>query len=394
MLTDTTLSNTHYDFIMAGGGCAALSLVYHMHRAGLSRKRMLIIDKSPKNSNDRTWCFWERGENVFEEIVYRKWQRLWIYGHKQWKKQLNIEPYTYKMIRGIDFYTYVYQALKALPNITFLQANISHFDDTETHAKVTTDKGTYTANWLFNSYKRPQKVANRGYNYLLQHFLGWEIELDKPIFTPQQATLMDFRIEQGQDTQFVYVLPYSTTEALVEFTVFSPEVFSKQVYKTALIKYLQQYLGLAQHNYQITHTEFGVIPMYDSVFKQRHSKHIMNIGTAGGQTRPSTGYTFVNIQRQSNAIVQALLQTAQPFYQQNRWQKRFNLYDSTLLQVLNKGYSNGANVFERLFKYNKASTILAFLDGNTTVAQELGIFTTVPIVPFVKAMGKVSYRNL
>jgi lycopene beta-cyclase len=49
-----------YDFIIAGGGLAGLSLAYYMNQTVLREKSILIIDQDTKTKNDRTWCFWEK----------------------------------------------------------------------------------------------------------------------------------------------------------------------------------------------------------------------------------------------------------------------------------------------------------------------------------------------
>lgn len=49
-----------YDYIIAGGGLAGLSLAYYMNQTVLREKSILIIDQDTKTKNDRTWCFWEK----------------------------------------------------------------------------------------------------------------------------------------------------------------------------------------------------------------------------------------------------------------------------------------------------------------------------------------------
>src|SRR3954469_9044879 len=93
-----------YDYIIAGAGCAGLSLAMHMiESASFNDKRVLLLDLDPKRSNDRTWCFWQKEAGLFESIVCRQWQQLWFHG-TQFSKKLDLSPYSYKMIRGIDFY--------------------------------------------------------------------------------------------------------------------------------------------------------------------------------------------------------------------------------------------------------------------------------------------------
>ena len=114
-----------YQYIIAGGGMAGLSLAFYLNQSDkLRNKSILIIDREEKNVNDHTWCFWERSKSPFEEIIFKKWQGVWFHGTKNFSQFLDLQEYTYKMVRGIDFYEHIITQLKQNPNVTFLQANI------------------------------------------------------------------------------------------------------------------------------------------------------------------------------------------------------------------------------------------------------------------------------
>ena len=66
-----------YDYIIAGSGCAGLSLLYRMLGSdSLKHKQILVIEKDEKNRNDRTWCYWEAGKGTFEHLVVKRWKNL------------------------------------------------------------------------------------------------------------------------------------------------------------------------------------------------------------------------------------------------------------------------------------------------------------------------------
>jgi lycopene beta-cyclase len=77
---------------------------------------------------------------------------------------------------------------------------------------------------------------------------------------------MDFRTIQREGTSFVYVMPFSATEALVEYTLFSKSLLEDGDYDVALKDYVHNVLGLL--DYEILEKEFGVIPMTNCAFKQ------------------------------------------------------------------------------------------------------------------------------
>ncbi len=246
---------------------------------------------------------------------------------------------------------------------------------------VSTSHATYTAGYVFNSVIfKPTLLQAPG--SLLQHFKGWMIETTAPAFDAGAATFMDFRIKENPSNTFVYVLPVSSTKALVEYTVFSPALLDKEAYDAGLRQYIQQYLKLS--SYTVMEEEFGVIPMSTYRFSKGEGR-IVNMGTAGGQTKSSSGFTFAFIQKHAAAIVHALVQQGKPHVNENIFDKRFRLYDDTLLNILYRQKSYASDIFSILFKKNKPQQVLKFLDNETTLAEELKIMNTVPKTIFLPA---------
>lgn len=367
-----------YDYIISGAGAAGLSLAYHLGRAGLGDKRILLIDRERKTHNDRTWCFWEQGENPFEAVVYRRWGRLAFHGEGI-SQVLGIAPYAYKMIRGIDFYQFMEDWLAGQPQIQRLYGQVQQVGDTG----VQVDGTLYTAQWIFNSVQLHGPPRLPQYHYLLQHFKGWVIESPAPVFDPEVATFMDFRIPQQGDLRFVYVLPFDATRALVEYTVFSAELLNQEDYDQGLRGYIREWLGLS--DYRITHQEFGVIPMTDAPFMQNQGR-LVHIGTAGGRTKPSSGYTFLRIQEQCRAIAKALAQGKAPPQPKTG---RFGFYDSVLLNVLAKHRYPGRRAFSDFFRRNPAPMVLKFLDEATTPLEEVRVLLSMNIPAFSLAALEV-----
>jgi lycopene beta-cyclase len=214
--------------------------------------------------------------------------------------------------------------------------------------------------------------------------MGWFIDTNENVFDPSLATLMDFRTDQSIGTSFFYVLPFTPTKALVEHTLFSKYLLEQEQYEDALKNYIKETIGVS--SYRIDEKEFGVIPMTDVRFRKKENNCI-NIGTAGGQTKGSSGYTFNFIQKHSAAIVDSLIKHDHPFGVQDI-SNRFHFYDSILLSILDEGKLNGADIFSDLFKKNKPQQVLKFLDNETSVTEELNIIRSLPILPFSKAAIK------
>ena len=371
-----------YDHIIAGAGCAGLSLAVRMALSGrFSDQRILLLDRSDKSVNDRTWCFWEEGKGFFEPIVHRSWSHAWFHDGDH-SRLLNLSPYRYKMIRGIDFYRHAFAILKEHPYITIEQAEIRSVESGPLKATVHTVDDAISAPWVYSSLMPVRQNSGGRYHDLLQHFKGRVIRTDRPCFNPAEATLMDFRPSQEHGTTFVYVMPFSETEALVEYTLFSPALLEQAEYDDGLQRYVKDVLGIADH--EVMEEEFGVIPMSDRPFPAVEGR-LLHIGTAGGQTKASTGYTFQFIQKQADAIVKALVAAGDPSKGMPAGMTRFHWYDSVLLNVLANGRLEGHEVFRMLFQRNDTSSILRFLDNESSFLQELRLLNSLPMWPFMKA---------
>ena len=135
---------------------------------------------------------------------------------------------------------------------------------------------------------------------LWQHFQGIEIETNKNIFDDEIVNLMDFNCDQKNDVHFFYTLPFNKNRALIETTWLSDlEDQSLMNYDLQLENYIKNNLGIK--NYNVNFKEKGAIPLFYPSIK--NDNKTINIGTAGGMTRLSTGYTFLNIQEHSKYIV-------------------------------------------------------------------------------------------
>ena len=212
--------NNTYNYIIAGGGMAGLSLAYYLLQSSLKEKSVLIIDQIPKEKNDRTWCFWEKQKGTFDDIVFKRWNDVWL-KDKDSAVLLDLEEYQYKMIRSIDFYHFVLKEIDKQPNFQFYHSKVVGIKDADTDDKIrvdTTEGEFYAKEKVFDSTYVPVLDTTR-YHCLYQHFMGWLIKTQEEVFE-DTPTLFDFDVEQHNECRFIYILPYSRKMALVEFTVF------------------------------------------------------------------------------------------------------------------------------------------------------------------------------
>ncbi len=371
----------HYHYIFTGSGLAALLTVREMILSGkFEDKTVLLIDESPKKTNDRTWCFWD-DSSQFDEIVSKKWN-IALFADKSFQRDLVLNPYQYKMVRGLDFYNLVFDLISKQENIHFANQKVIDFEELGNHCIVKTVNQNYTCNKIFNSIYNPNLVkGHTKYPLLQQHFIGWFIKSKEEVFNPKTATFMDFSVEQRGNTRFMYVLPTSSTEALLEYTLFSKDLLSKEEYETEIQKYIQK-LGIT--DYEIVEKEQGNIPMTSYNFWKHNTKNIINIGSVGGWTKASTGYTFKNSFKKSKALIQFLSKETdfRKFHKKNK----FWFYDLLLLDILNQKNQLGSKIFSAMFEKGKSNLIFKFLDEETSTWEDLQVIWKCPKGLFLKAL--------
>ena len=372
----------NYDYIITGSGASGLMLAYRMAKDSFfDNASILIIDKEKKTSNDRTWCFWENDKGEWDDLVHKSWNKILFDSH-YYKKSIPLQSYTYKMIRSAKFYEKLWNFIESKNNISFIKANVTSILDTAEGALVETSTGRYRAVKLLNSIDLDQKYTRQEeYPVLLQHFTGWFIETKKNIFDDSVATFMDFTVDQKMNTRFMYVLPVSANKALFEYTLFSEDVLTKEEYELELQKYLELN---SISEYTIIEKEKGIIPMTSFKFWQDNSKNILNIGTVGGWTKASTGYTFKNTSKKTIQLI-AFLKTENDFTN-FRKKTRFWFYDLLMLDVLANHNHLGSNLFSKLFQRNSLKKVFRFLDEETSFIEDLRIMLSMPPLRFIIAL--------
>ena len=383
----------HYDHLLAGGGCAGLAMACQLRAQLGPEARILVVDRDAKDQNDRTWAFWSREQLPLDldKIVRHRWSEV-HFGAPGWNRTQSIDPYRYQLIDGLDYYQHLRAQLSQSPNTHFLQAEITRLGEDDNGPWAEIGGKSYRADWIFDSRVRADETALSDSNayFLWQHFRGWRIKVDRPCFNPEVATLMDFSVNESGDPTFLYCLPFSETEALVEFTAFTAELWKTEVYDQQMADYLKQRFGPIQ--YSILEEEEGKIPMTDLDLPDRSFQRIRSIGTAGNAVKPTTGYAFLRIQEQARAMVEELVRTGDISHAQQP-KDRWRWYDHLLLYLLQYHPKRSRDIFTSLFRRQPYTRILRFLDENSKWWEEVLIFKDLPVTWFLEAAWKHQLRK-
>lgn len=378
-----------YDYIILGSGCAGLSLAIRLSESNVKFNKVLIIDREIKTKNDRTWCFWTKEkDNWYTKLASSNWNQF-NFITETLEYTVNLNPYKYYHLKSKDFYDYCIGKLKKDSRFDFITDNINQLKQVNNKVEVVCQSNSYSSQYIFNSVFRNQDIKPNHVNYI-QHFLGWVIKTNEPKFKNFLPTFMDFRVPQKNDCRFCYVIPYSETEALIEYTGFSPIKCEQHEYEEAIKNYISTQLFI--DDYEIIEKEYGEIPMAQSKFINPFGENVINIGTAGGNSKASTGYTFIFIQRQVEALIKRV-ENKQNLKATNISKKKYSFFDTVFLKVLASKKISGKQLFETLFKYNKAEELLAFLNEESDTLTDLKIMNSVPKGIFIPIALKQLIQN-
>ena len=299
--------------VILGAGLSGLSLADALLDAGVERP-LVLIDRRRSWDRDRTWCTWLTGPLRFGELADHRW---WAWrtcrGDREVVARTNRHPYLHLDSRRV--YDAALTRLDAARQVEIrVGERVTAVDASGAWPAVTTVRETFEADVVIDAMgPRSPLLASRpvGEVELSQRFLGWEVEVDTPVFDPGIATLMDFRPGGDEDDglQFIYTLPFSSTRALVEHTsigIGGPPAHRRRV---ALERELR---GRGAGEWRIDHEERGVIPMTTAHFPVSRGARVHAVGAAAGAIRPSSGYAFTRTQRHVEAVAAALVADRPP----------------------------------------------------------------------------------
>ncbi|MCF8172254.1 MAG: hypothetical protein K9J49_07465 [Candidatus Methylopumilus sp.] len=388
---------TEFDLIIIGAGCAGLSLGMQLASLHAQAPRTLLLEPRIAYENDRTWCFWGDEQTPFATLARHSWQRFSV-NNAASRALVDCSTTPYRLLTGADFYT---KALEAITSHTALDLKTGISLTAEPSLiqgmwhLLTTD-GSFSANAIVDT--RPLPTQQLSDTTLWQSFLGCELEFHEPRFDPTSAQLMDFYPATEAFVGFNYVLPLSTTRALVEFTVFASKIYDQAELVSYLDAQVEKFAG--GRPYQRLRNEYGLIPMGVGKPKgtvkpkgavklaEQHSSYV-RVGLTAGAARPATGYAFQRIQRWALACKQSLQKTGLPVgHQPDSFVIR--QMDAIFLNVLRHHPELGPELFMRLFSKVSSEKLIRFLSDQGRVSDYLAVILSLPSGPFIKSAYQVA----
>jgi len=375
-----------YTYTIVGAGASGLWLAYSLLKNKLLENNSLcIVENDTNKTNDRTWCYWSEEPISPLDINSKTWD--FILNTKFPNHSEKLLPYKYYHVRSNDFYLRIKQELSSCKNVSWKFDEVTEVNELADSVQIKTKEDSWNSERAFLSTSLTKKeLDSKSKNdlWIFQSFYGWRVKTSSPIFNDKQMSMMNFNVYQGNNTQFIYELPFSKTEALVEMTRFGVEIISKNEAEIEL----QKWMNSKNVNFEILEFEFGIIPMTTAFDKQpKHfaeSQRIIYIGTPAGAIKPTSGYGFKRMQQYGHDLSVALKNKNK--LPSMRRKSRFRLYDILLLQILIAKPEKGKLIFEELFKHQPIKQILKFLDEDTNLLEEIRIFSKLPINLFLNSL--------
>ena len=386
-IIDTKIPDIIYDYVFIGLGASnSLAIIALLKNNSFLGKKIAIIEQSEKNENDKTYCFWAQpNDNIVQDLATIISHRFDFLRVNQSLLQ-NIENQPYHYIKSIDLYNYTLEQVNSLA-IPIFRDQVSNIIDAGPNYVIQTNKGSVEAKYVFDSRPPLNQTLGKNDIFLHQSFYGLHIRFSRDVFQKDAFDMMNFNVEQHNYTQFIYLLPFSSREALIELTRFGAEKIDVNYAKEILHKQLISEYG----DYEIVGDEIGSIPMTTFVNKPNASKGIINMGASANLIKPSTGYAFKNMYDNAQRLAENIkkldkTETAKLNHPLKPSKKRFLFYDRLLLIILLRWPHQGKRIFSSLYKSQTIQTIFLFLDEKTTIFQEIKIFASLPVLPFLKAL--------
>jgi lycopene beta-cyclase len=383
-----------YEHVILGAGCAGLSLCHYLLERGVEGG-ILILDRRSTFEDDRTWCFWDVEPTPFSHLATRRWSSWRVRAGGRDTVQTS-ERYPYLCLTGRDFYEHALDSIASRGDVTLaLGEDVEGYWEVGGEVVVRSSGGDVWAGDVFDARGLTPDTpvfqeARRTGPWVPQIFFGMRLRTRREVFDPEVCTLMDFVAAGERGLRFVYVLPFGPREALVENVYLSEVSLSRDDHRAELAGYLRDAYGLGSGDYAIDGEEAGYIPMTTFDFPRRLGERARSVGMLGGESRPSTGYTFLRIQRLCRALARSV-ETGGELVRVHQW--RLRVLDGIFLRFLLDRPGEAPDVYARMFARTDPDALVRFLTERSTPRDEARLVAALPKVPFLKTVVRTLLRR-
>ncbi len=383
------------DVLIAGAGCAGLSLAVHLMDVGATDLEVVLLEPREAHVRDRTWCYWALFDHPFEAAASHTWFR-WSVITDEGAVEQGSSSLGYRCLPANGFYDLAFERLRRHSNVRLVRGvSVESFREERGTVTAHTTDGDIRCRLAFDSRPRERRpvarrAAARGEIDWVQHFVGLEVETANEVFDPSVATLMDFRAGAHDGIRFMYVLPFDGRRALLEDTFFGGEVLPEASYVDAIRGYLVDRLGSG--GWREVHRERGVIPMSTLPPRPSPWPRVTDLGVRAGLARPSTGYAFLAVQRQARWIAERVASggVGRPIPRRRPHSRSTAFLDRVFLAYLEREPGAAPEMFRRMFGGVSPDRMARFLFDGGSLGDRLSVMRELPAGPLAQDARKPS----
>jgi lycopene beta-cyclase len=356
-----------------GAGLSGLSIARELlhQRPTLS---ISIFDLRPRLPHpQRTFCFFHEDKSFNISCETHSWNSIGFKG-ASFERRIEVPKSPYTMIRGDAFFDNILQELESA-GVAF------HWSCTDVNIdrdSIMVNDERYTFDCVIDAAFSPTNASA----LLWQSFAGLWVSTKSPAFDPSSALLMDIgESSVSAPVSFLYVLPTSSTTALVEHTTFSPTPLPQDIHLKHCFSWLNHHLS---NEFEVLEHESGAIPMG---LRNVAEKDCYRTGSNAGTVRPATGYAFLATQRHARSLSEHILKgdiSTEFIYP--RW---LELGDRLFLQALRNSPLHGRTILERLISRAPSRALVAFLSGDASLRQAVSVWLSAPKMTMLKALAQI-----
>lgn len=387
-----------YDLIIIGAGAAGLSLLLALDDAEYIGT-VKLVERSLGSKNDRIWSFWNNDSvpTYLKAIVTQEWQK-WEISVDDCNYPMSHPYHRYCSIRSESLMDLAQQRVQAKTHFDIeFDSDVVSVESTNELALVTTKNGQLTARWVVDTRPPPIKMHHDG---LLQCFYGEEIVTDSDVFNTSTVKLMQQLASSELGIEFIYILPFSTNHALIEFTCFSPTIIERTILQARLKSRMHDIIG--SQKYKVEREECAVLPMYGiNENTDNKNKRLIYAGIAGGAMRASTGYSFLACQKWAKQCATELnskqfLSATSTLSPCTPIGSVYQKMDTLMLAVLRNDMHIGVTIFMQMFKKVKPERFVRFMTEQATIIDFICVIWAMPKRAFLRVFlfrKKLSLRG-
>ncbi|WP_077530934.1 lycopene cyclase family protein [Vreelandella utahensis] len=374
------------DIVIIGAGLTGLSLACWLEelssRNGQAMPRVRLLEPRTTYDNDRTWCFWDREDHPFRQLITHRWPQWQVSAGKT--RVVQSSPRTsYALLPADALYRHALHRIEACPALTLQQGvNVETINEGENIIQVITDTVEVRAHAVVDT-RPPANLPETTTTGFWQVFTGMEIHCPDHGYEVTTARLMDFQPCDDYPC-FVYLLPKDEHHLLVEWTAFQPQRYNQDC-EAKLESWLASE-GIK--DYRVLREESSMLPMIP-ISSERRSGRVIKAGVGAGWMRAATGYHFATCQRCSMMLAQQILAAKAS----NRWHLQpptarsywLEWMDRVFLRALRRHPDKASEWFLALFSATTGAQMSRFMNDQPCLRDAMAIASALPPGPFLKA---------